>query len=265
MKIDSEQQLYSAQLEDGMIPKISAKHSKPVTMQPEIRRNDIHYAGFCESGIRSENEDYSQIVPNPKKGCYLFVVCDGMGGHAYGKLAAVAVCDAICEYWQQASFCDGVGKILKAAFKKASKVLDTKAGYQNHAEMGTTMVLAAIDGNQLTIAHAGDSRAYLIRPGAGIIYQTRDHVSHGIWGDSIDRCFFSYQQEKADVEIRQIDLQQGDRIFLCTDGVPTIIVPEIFTRRSMICQPPEDVIDMIQFFCEQFSKDNYTGILVYYE
>ena len=135
----------------------------------------------------------------------------------------------------------------------------------NHVEMGTTMVLAAIDGNELTIAHAGDSRAYFLRPDGGVIYQTKDHLAHSVWGDSIDRSFFSYQRDKANVEIRQFDLQAGDKIFLCTDGVPTIIVPDIINRRSMSDKSPEDVADIIQFFCEKFSKDNYSGILIYNE
>ena len=83
--------------------------------------------------------------------------------------------------------------------------MDAKADVLNHVEMGTTMVLASIIGNRLTIAHAGDSRAYFLRPHVGVVYQTQDHVNHSLWGDFIDRSFFSYQREKADVEIRQLN------------------------------------------------------------
>lgn len=151
------------------------------------------------------------------------------------------------------------------AFYKASEALDAKADVLNRVEMGTTMVLAAVIGNQLTIAHAGDSRAYFLRPNVGVVYQTQDHVNHSVWGDFIDRSFFSYQREKADVEMHRFDLQVGDRIFLCTDGVCQFIAPDILTRRSMDDKSPEDVADVIQFLCEKFSKDNYTGILVYNE
>lgn len=92
--------------------------------------------------------------------------------------------------------------VLREAFIEASKSLDTKADSLNHVEIGTTMVLAAIVENKLTIAHAGDSRTYFLRPNDGLVYQTKDHLAHSVWGDSIDRSFFSYQQDKANVEVR---------------------------------------------------------------
>lgn len=225
----------------------------------------IRYTTFSEAGIRRENEDFCQVVSTPEEGRYLFVLCDGMGGHAMGEVASSVVCEAICDYWQKTSTNGDIETALRNAFKEASRTLDAKADALNHVEMGTTMVLAAIVDNQLCIAHAGDSRAYFIRSNDKVVYQTKDHVNHSVWGDFIDCSFFSYQREKADVEIRQFELQAGDRIFLCTDGVPTIIVPDIITRRSMADKSPEDVADIIQFFCEKFSKDNYSGILIYNE
>lgn len=225
----------------------------------------IRYASFSERGVRTDNEDYIQTVVNAVDDRYLFVVCDGMGGHDKGEIASQVVGSTICDYWEKASSGNDIEYVLREAFKQASEALDAKADMFNHVEMGTTMVLAAIGGNKLTIAHAGDSRAYFLRPDGGVIYQTKDHLAHSVWGDSIDRSFFSYQRDKANVEIRQFDLQAGDRIFLCTDGVPTIIVPDIITRHSMADKSPEDVADIIQFFCEKFSKDNYSGILIYNE
>jgi len=225
----------------------------------------IRYASFSERGVRTDNEDYIQIVSNPIDDRHLFVVCDGMSGHDKGEVASQVVGSAICECWEQALSERDVKSVLREAFKQASEALDAKADMLNHVEMGTTMVLAAIIGNELSIAHAGDSRAYFLRPYDGVVYQTKDHLAHSVWGDSIDRSFFSYQREKADVEIQQFELQTGDRIFLCTDGVPTIIVPDIIVRRSMADKSPEDVADIIQFFCEKFSKDNYSGILIYNE
>lgn len=224
----------------------------------------IRYASFSEAGVRRDNEDYCKVVTDPENNRYLFVVCDGMGGHAMGEVASQVVCEAICNYWQQASFDNGIENVLKEAFKEASKALDAKADVLKHVEMGTTMVLAAIDGNHLTIAHAGDSRAYLLQNGK-VTFQSQDHINHSVWGDFIDLSFFSYQSDKADVEMHQFELEPGDRILLCTDGVCRFIAPDILTRRSMDDKSPEDVIDVILFLCEKFSKDNYSAILVYYE
>lgn len=224
----------------------------------------VRYASFSECGVRTNNEDYIQIVGNPDDGRYLFVVCDGMGGHAMGEVASQVVGSTICEYWEHASFDEGMEPVLNMAFKLASDALDAKADVLHKVEMGTTLILAAIDGNKLTIAHAGDSKAYLLQHGE-VAYQTKDHVEHSVWGVFINRSFFSYQREKADVEIRQFELNTGDRILLCSDGVCQFIAPDILTRRSMDDKSPEDVIDVILFLCEKFSKDNYSAILVYYE
>jgi protein phosphatase len=225
----------------------------------------IRLTTFSEAGVRRENEDFCQVVSAPDEGRYLFVVCDGMGGHAMGEVASRVVCEAICDYWQKVSTNGDIEAVLRDAFKEASKALDAKADALNHVEMGTTMVLAAIVDDQLFIAHAGDSRAYFIRSNDKVVYQTKDHVNHSVWGDFIDRSFFSYQQEKADVEMHHFKLQTDDKVFLCTDGVCQFIMPDLLTRCSMADKSPEDVADIIQFLCEKFSKDNYSGILIYNE
>jgi len=223
----------------------------------------VKYASFCECGVRSNNEDYCQVVANPEVGRYLFVVCDGMGGHAMGEVASQVICTTICDYWNSVPIDSRCETILKEAFHRASEALDAKADVLNHVEMGTTMVLAAIMGNQLTIAHCGDSRCYFLRPNVGVVYQTKDHVNHSVWGDFIDCSFFSYQRDKADVEIRHFELQQGDRIFLCTDGVSSYVSPDILRDRLMDNKEPEEIVDIVKYLCEKSdTPDNYSGILV---
>lgn len=225
----------------------------------------IRYTSFSECGVRRDNEDYCKVVTNPDEGRYLFVVCDGMGGHAMGEVASHVICTTICDYWNSVPIDSDTETILKEAFHRASEALDSKADVLNHVEMGTTMVLAAIMGNQLTIAHCGDSRCYFLRPNVGVVYQTKDHVCHSVFGDFIDKSFFSYHACKAETEVKTFELQQGDRIFLCTDGVSSYCDPSILKERLMDEKTPEDVADVVQFLCEKFSKDNYTGILIYYE
>ena len=225
---------------------------------------NIKYAAFSEAGIRRDNEDYCKVVEDSKNNRYLFVVCDGMGGHAMGEVASRVVCESICDYWQHASSKFDVENMLKSAFQETSEALDAKADVLNHVEMGTTMVLAAIHGDKLTIAHCGDSRCYLLRPNVGVVYQTQDHVNHSVFGDFIDKSFFSYHSDKADVEIRQFGLQSGDRVFLCSDGISTYVDPGILSERVMDEKSPEEILDVIAFLCENGrSQDNYTGILVF--
>ena len=226
----------------------------------------IRYASFSETGVRTNNEDFIQISCDPDDGRYLFVCCDGMGGHAMGEIASQVVGSTICEYWEQASFDDGVEPVLQTAFRLASEALDAKADVLHKVEMGTTMVLAAIYNDKITIAHCGDSRCYLLRPDIGIVYRTEDHIEQSVWGDYINRSFFSYHRQNADVEIRQFDLQPGDRVFLCTDGVSSYVNPDILRDRLMDEKSPEEVADVVKFLCEKSNTpDNYSGILVFNE
>ena len=226
----------------------------------------IRYASFSECGVRTNNEDYIQIVSDHDDGRYLFVCCDGMGGHSMGEVASQVVATTICEYWEQASFDDGLEPVLQTAFRLASEALDAKADVLHKVEMGTTMVLAAIYNDKITMAHCGDSRCYLLRPNVGIVYRTEDHIEQSVWGDYINRSFFSYHRQNADVEIRRFDLQPGDRVFLCTDGVSSYVNPDILRDRLMDDKSPEELADIVKFLCEKSnSPDNYSGILVFNE
>ncbi len=224
----------------------------------------IRYATFSECGARRDNEDYCEVVVNPDKDRYLFVVCDGMGGHAMGEVASQVICTTICDYWNSALVDSDTETVLKGAFYRASEALDAKADVLHKVEMGTTMVLAAIYNDKITIAHCGDSRCYLLRPNVGVVYRTEDHVEHSVWGVYINRSFFSYHRQNANVEIRQFDLQPGDRVFLCTDGVSSYVNPDILRDRLMDDKSPEEVADIVKFLCEKSNTpDNYSGILVF--
>ena len=226
----------------------------------------IRYASFSECGVRTNNEDYIQMVSDHDDGRYLFVCCDGMGGHSMGEVASQVVATTICEYWEQASFDDGLEPVLQTAFRLASEALDAKADVLHKVEMGTTIVLAAIYNGKITIAHCGDSRCYLLRPNVGIVYRTEDHIEQSVWGDYINRSFFSYHRQNANVEIRQFDLQTGDRLFLCTDGVSSYVNPDILRDRLVDDKSPEEVVDVVKFLCEKSNTpDNYSGILVFVE
>ena len=226
----------------------------------------IRWASFSECGVRTNNEDYIQMVSDHDDGRYLFVCWDGMGGHSMGEVASQVVATTICEYWEQASFADGVETVLQAAFRLASEALDAKADVLHKVEMGTTMVLAAIYKDKITIAHCGDSRCYLLRPNVGIVYRTEDHIEQSVWGDYINRSFFSYHRLNANVEIRQFDLQPGDRVLLCTDGVSSYVNPDILRDRLMDDKSVEEVTDIVKYLCEKSNTpDNYSGILVFNE
>lgn len=128
--------------------------------------------------------------------------------------------------------------------------------------MGTTMVMASIEGDTVTIAHVGDSRCYLQRTDEGLLYQTKDHVRLDFGWEVVDRCFFSCQPEVALPDIVQFRLKAGDRILLCSDGLYKSMPPEILKERMMDDKPLADILDVYDFLCYKNGDDNYTAVLI---
>lgn len=221
---------------------------------------NVSYTTFSEAGIRRVNQDVCRVVEIPECDRMLMVVCDGLGGHVMGEVAAETVCNTICDFWENdVDETDLYTKVRKAC-KAAADALYARSRVVRPIEMGTTVVLASIEGDTVTIAHCGDSRCYLLREGE-VLYQTCDHADTRWGSESVTRCFFSMNPEVAIPDIAQFKVQQGDRIFLCSDGVYKAMAPQILTERLQDDKPLEDIVDVIKFLCEKSSKDNYTGIL----
>ena len=224
----------------------------------------IRYTTFSETGKRRTNQDVCRIVEMPEHNRTLMIVCDGMGGHSMGDVAAETVCNAICEYWNNNTHTkDSETKVIEAC-KAASDALYKRSRVVRPIEMGTTMVMASVEGNIVTIAHCGDSRCYLLRNGE-VVYQTQDHADPHWGSEVVTRCFFSMNPEVAAPEVACFEVQPGDRIFLCSDGVYKAMAPQILTARLQDNKPLEEVVDVIKFMCEKYSTDNYTGILAIVE
>ena len=224
----------------------------------------IQNTTFSEAGKRRVNQDVCRVVEMPERNRTLMIVCDGMGGHSMGDVAAETVCNAICEYWNNnAHTNDSETKVIEAC-KVASDALYKRSRVVRPIEMGTTMVMASVDGNIVTIAHCGDSRYYLSRDGE-VVYQTQDHADPHWGSEVVTRCFFSMNPEVAEPEVARFEVQPGDRIFLCSDGVYKAMAPQILTARLQDEKPLEEVVDVIKFMCEKYSTDNYTGILAIVE
>ena len=219
-----------------------------------------NYTTFSEAGKRRANQDVCRVIEFPEYDKTLMVVCDGMGGHAMGDVAAETVCNAICEFWKlNIDDSESESKIIEAC-KVAADALYARSRVVRPIEMGTTLVLASLEGNTVTIAHCGDSRCYLLRDGV-IVHQTQDHADPHWGSEVVTKCFFSMKPEIAVPDIARFEVKSGDRIFLCSDGVYKAMAPQILTARLQDDKPLEDVIDVIKFMCEKFSTDNYTGVL----
>lgn len=174
------------------------------------------------------------------------------------------VCNTISDFWKKHISTPDCDSKVKLACKKTSCAIDQKAFELHHAEMGTTMVMVSIENDVATIAHIGDSRCYVQRPGEGLLYQTKDHIQLDFGWEIVAKCFFSYRPEVAVPDIRQIKLQTGDRVLLCSDGLYKSMAPDILQARMMDDKPLEEILDVYDFLCEKQGDDNYTAILIEY-
>lgn len=213
----------------------------------------IEYLTFSETGRRSKNDDYLGVVTTDNR--TLFVLCDGLGGHPLGDMASRCVCEAVCDFWQlNDTIADSEAK-LREAVNIATLTLAGYAKSFRDVGMGTTIVIAAIEGDKLLVAHCGDSRCYLFR-NSKPLFCTTDHAGFGV----LTRCLFSTKPEQAIVDIANFDLQDGDSIFLCSDGVWGAIAPNILADRLCDHSDMEQIVDVIKFLCEKYSNDNYSAI-----
>lgn len=236
----------------------------------------VNYATISKAGRRSYNEDCFNIIDSPEKDRWMGIVCDGMGGHAMGDVASKTVVKAISDYWEKFSnMYDREEKVVKAC-KKATVAVDLMSS-KLHAQMGTTMVMVSIEGNIATIAHIGDSRCYLLRQGHydyddinntdkdHVVYQTKDHVRLDFGWEVVEKCFFSYRPEVAIPDILQFEVQTGDRIFLCSDGVYKCIAPIVLKEILLEDKTTGEILEMIDSICERNGDDNYTAIMAIVE
>lgn len=223
-----------------------------------MEKQKYMYTVFSETGKRIANQDICRVVEMPEQNRCLLVVCDGMGGHAMGDAAAETVCNAVCNFWEDNPGSSDCEEKVLTAFAHASEALYYRSRMVRPIEMGTTLVMASVENNTVTIAHCGDSRCYLLRNGE-VVHQTTDHSRPGT--EIVTRCFFSMDPEVAIPDITRIEVEKGDRIFLCTDGVYKAMAPQILAARLQDDKTLEDVVDVIKFMCEKLSTDNYSGIL----
>ncbi|HEU5199064.1 MAG TPA: Stp1/IreP family PP2C-type Ser/Thr phosphatase [Ktedonobacterales bacterium] len=230
---------------------------------------------------RDSNEDnLTRLVPkDPKlmdqKGA-IFVVADGMGGHAAGEVASEIAVETIREeYYDSAS--EDVAEALLRAIKQANQVIYERATEQaGRAGMGTTCVAVVARGGVAYIANVGDSRVYLIRDGqirqvtndhswvaeqvrAGMLTeeQARTHAHRNV----ITRALGTQPEVDADLFIEPI--QDGDLFLLCSDGLSGPVPDPDLNRIVLAGSPQEAVRDLIAQANEQGGPDNITAVLIH--
>ncbi|TAD76543.1 MAG: serine/threonine-protein phosphatase [Oscillatoriales cyanobacterium] len=235
-------------------------------------------SGLTDRGmLRSVNQDNLFVDPDGR----LFIVADGMGGHAGGqeasRIATEVLSEVILNHWDSDQPSD---ELLKIAIHKANEaILDDQERHPERAEMGTTIVLVLYRSGEWWRAHVGDSRLYQSRDGQ-LQQLTRDHtwVARAVeagdlsleqarthpWRHVLMQCLGRRDLEL--VEIYRLNLQSGDRLLLCSDGLTEELSDgELIHHLSQLRSATNlsEISDqLVQSAKDRGGRDNITVVLV---
>jgi len=218
----------------------------------------LNYTTCCMTGGKRRNEDaiFAHIYNDNDKG--LFVVCDGMSGLRIGDEASKAVVDVFESVWTQHCAEWDNDHLLKEAVKQGKAVIDGLSKY----DVGTTLVMAAVEGDTMLIGHLGDSRAYYMRPDCGVVYQTEDHITIGQEGwPYVSKGFFNFRQIESPT-VKRVQPQKGDRILLCSDGVYGCYRGNALIDLLSESIEIDTIMSNIVGYCDEHATDNYSAILI---
>ncbi len=248
----------------------------------------LRYAGNTHVGMkRSHNEDNLAILSEEN----LYMVADGMGGHASGEVASEMAVETVADFFRETSKDEDITwpykmekgrkyeeNRLSAGIKLANlRIYETAAQNAAQRGMGTTLVALAFAGNSAFLGHVGDSRIYRLR-GEGIEQITEDH---SLLNDYIKMKDLTPQEienfphknvivralgmkETVQVDVAHEEPEVGDLYLLCSDGLNGMITDE--QMRTIMIEGRDDLEkccnSLIQAANDGGGNDNITVVLV---
>jgi serine/threonine protein phosphatase PrpC len=236
--------------------------------------------------VRTNNEDCFRIVAP----LHLFVLSDGMGGEAHGEVASALAVETVVQHCiegeknaavtlygePQPGWSDKTQRLSSAAHLANKKIFESAHEHPEQEGMGATLTAAWIDGSRLSIAHVGDSRAYLLR-GGSLQQLTSDHslvaeqVRQGILTPAE-----AEQSEMQSVLLRalgsqpeiQIDAEEHalvarDILLLCSDGLTRMLIePEIAATLQAEQDAMRAAQTLVELANDRGGADNITVVVV---
>ncbi len=228
---------------------------------------------------RSRNEDSCFAASSGEN--VLLAVADGMGGHRAGNVASDLVVIEAEKAWSKLGKCKvknhaEVRKILEDFIYDANKKIIEEADHNLALKgMGTTVTAAILCGQNLTVGHVGDSRAYLIS-GRKIKLITRDHSlpEHLIESGQITkeeaRCHPQRHiltralgiSAKLTVDIFDEQVEAGSAVLLCTDGLSNMVADEEILAVVNLYNEPQRIVEtLIEQANNSGGFDNITVVI----
>lgn len=250
------------------------------------KQNQDHYAVIQR---RREQEVIQSDLPmedfpSTEDVAYLMIVADGIGGSEFGELASRLVIQKIWELGEQAaSWVMRLSDIDTQQYEErarayAAAIQNFLASESENAtlrlDMGTTATSAYIVGRDAIIAHVGDSRAYLLRDNElrqitedqtmaqKMLKLGYDEESVTDFHRILANYFGTGMSGVPEVEMQHIELQEDDRLLLCTDGLFKELNDGQLRDQLSASQDPQTICDtMLKAALDSGGRDNITMIL----
>lgn len=239
----------------------------------------ITYAIINEKGERNYQEDSVDAFSN--ESIYAFWVADGLGGHGNGKEASASVINLAGECLQRFENSD---QYLQSVFTKGNQLLhDMQDNLKNKETLKTTLVGCVVNGNQMTWAHAGDSRFYLFVQDK-IVIRTLDHSVPQmlVLGGQIQETeirnhpdrnrvlrVLGNRDQKAEMDLgRTVLVENGMKVLLCTDGFWEWIEEKDMEQILSDSHDPDEWLEKMKNHIKQNGigkgMDNYSALAVWF-
>ena len=236
--------------------------------------------------VREHNEDAHWADADAG----IAIVCDGMGGHAAGEVASGLAVRMVRERWTGAAVeaaraawlrtgtpaaRGALFDVLRGAVMEANQaIIDRSSAERDKHGMGTTFTGVMIVGGEALFAHAGDSRAYLVRDGAGAQI-TDDHTLVARLAEAGVDTRIEPQRWKGVVTnalgigeptwiaSAALPLADGDRLVLCSDGISEYLddaeLGEVVTQ---LASPGKAAARLVELALERGGQDNATAVVI---
>ena len=225
--------------------------------------------------VRTNNEDafgYNETLG-------IYVVCDGMGGMASGEVASShAVAAVVTSFVETAASGLPISSRLLVAINAANQDVWENGQIPENKGMGTTAVVAALDGNKLVLGNVGDSRAYIIQ-GGQCVQLTVDHSyinelirngtltienAHNADLRGMESIITRAVGVAAEVQpdFFSVDLTPGTAVLLATDGLTRYLVADEIAAILNASSFDSSCANLIDLAKKRGGQDNITCILL---
>lgn len=230
--------------------------------------------GLTDPGlVRSANQDCYYIDPEGR----FVIVADGMGGHAGGeeasRIATQVIQTCLVKNWDSV---EPNSALLEVAFLQANQaIVQEQQRYAQRSDMGTTAVVIVFREQQVYCAHVGDSRLYRLRE-ARLQQITEDHtwVARALkfgeitpeqgrthpYRHVLSRCLG--REELSDIDAQALDVQLGDRLLLCSDGLTEELPDQLIASHLQASAVDQAATALVEAALANGGHDNVTVVIV---